>query len=143
MRLAAFMKTALKKTGRRPSMEMCEQMLHEMVTLRERAPEVSGSVACTVDGLRIACDLAGDRADQTAALSAALLSLSRRMADIAGKGAMEETLVSASAGFAALYPAGPTIVLTVVAEPGTNLGLLRLEGRKTAAALAAIATRNP
>ncbi|WP_327090048.1 roadblock/LC7 domain-containing protein [Nonomuraea sp. NBC_01738] len=113
-----------------------------MIILRERSPDISGSVACTVDGLPIATDLAHERGDQTAALSAALLSLSRRMADIAGKGVLEETLVSASAGFAALYPAGPTIVLAVMAEPGTNLGLLRLEGRKTAAALAVIAQRN-
>lgn len=123
-------------------MEVCEQVLKEMITLRERTPDVRGSVACTVDGLPIASDLSGDRGDQTAALSAALLALSRRMADIAGKGALEETLISASAGFAVFYPAGPTIVLTVMAEPGTNLGLLRLEGRKTAAALAVIASLN-
>ncbi|MFD9940649.1 roadblock/LC7 domain-containing protein [Nonomuraea sp. NPDC059023] len=122
-------------------MELRERVLGEMSRLRERVPEVSGSVACTVDGLPIAGDLPGDRCDQTAALSAAVLALSRRMADLAGKGVLQETLVSASAGFAALYAAGPTIVLTVVAEPGANLGLLRLEGRKTAAALAAIASR--
>ncbi|MEU4544051.1 roadblock/LC7 domain-containing protein [Nonomuraea dietziae] len=122
-------------------MELRDEVLREMVLLRERTPDISGSVACTVDGLTVACDLNADNAEQTAALSAALLALSARMAAMAGKGALEETLISGTAGFAAFYAAGPTIVLTVLAEPGTNLGLLRLEGRKTAASVAAIASR--
>lgn len=122
-------------------MELREEVLREMVLLRERTPDISGSVACTVYGLTVACDLNADNVEQTAALSAALLALSARMAAMAGKGALEETLISGTAGFAAFYAAGPTIVLTVLAEPGTNLGLLRLEGRKTAASVAAIASR--
>lgn len=122
-------------------MELREEVAREMLLLRERAPEVSGSVACTTEGLTIACDVPDDSGEHTAALAAAVLALSRRMTAMAGKGALEETLMSGTAGFAAFYPAGPTIVLTVLAEPGTNLGLLRLEGRKTAAALATLASR--
>ncbi|MFD1935803.1 MULTISPECIES: roadblock/LC7 domain-containing protein [Nonomuraea] len=122
-------------------MELRDEVLREMVLLRERTPDVSGSIACSVDGLTIASDLTGGNVEQTAALSAALLALSKRMAILAGKGALEETLISGTAGFAAFYAAGPTIVLTVLADPGTNLGLLRLEGRKTAASVAAIASR--
>ncbi|MFI6323563.1 roadblock/LC7 domain-containing protein [Nonomuraea sp. NPDC050556] len=123
-------------------MELREEVAKEMRLLRERAPEVSGSVACTVDGLMLACDGSDDTSERTSALAAAVLSLSRRMSEMAGRGVLEETLMSGTAGFAAFYPAGPTIVLTVLAEPGTNLGLLRLEGRKTAAAVAALASRN-
>lgn len=124
-------------------MELREEVAREMQLLRERAPEVSGSVACTLDGLTIACDVDDqDTGERTAALAAAVLSLSRRMTVMAGKGVLEETLMSGTAGFAAFYPAGPTIVLTVLAEPGTNLGLLRLEGRKTAAAVAALASQS-
>ncbi|WP_219468237.1 roadblock/LC7 domain-containing protein [Nonomuraea rhizosphaerae] len=122
-------------------MKLREEVLREMVLLRERTPDISGSVACTVDGLTIACDVAYESGEQTAAMSAAFLAMSRRLMIMAGKGVLEETLVSGTAGFAALYAAGPTIVLTVLAEPGTNLGLLRLEGRKTAASVAAIAAR--
>lgn len=122
-------------------MELREEVLAEMSLLRERAPGVHGSVACTFDGLPVACDVAGDDGERTAALSAALVAMSTRLLTSTGKGALEETLVSGATGFAAFYVAGPTIVLTVFAEPGTNLGLLRLEGRRTAAGVAAIAAR--
>jgi predicted regulator of Ras-like GTPase activity (Roadblock/LC7/MglB family) len=122
-------------------MELRKEVLEEMSLLRERTPDVTGSVACTVDGLPIACDLGGEGGEQAAALSAALLAMSRRMLTMTGQGALEETLVSGTAGFVAFYAAGPTIVLTVLAGPGTNVGLLRLEGRKTAAGVAAVAAR--
>ncbi|NUR86983.1 MAG: hypothetical protein HOY71_23120 [Nonomuraea sp.] len=122
-------------------MELRDELLSEMVLLRERNPDVDGSIACTVDGLTIASDLDGEAFEQVAALSAAVLAMSSRMMTLAGRGFLEETLMSGTAGFAAFYAAGPTIVLTVLAEPGTNLGLLRLEGRKTAASVAAIAAR--
>ncbi|WP_336206157.1 roadblock/LC7 domain-containing protein [Nonomuraea sp. LPB2021202275-12-8] len=120
-------------------MELRQEVLKEMVLLRERAPDVKGSVASTVDGLAVACDLTGDSGEHVSALAAALLGMSRRMMILAGRGDLEETLISGSAGYAAFYAAGPTIVLTVLAEPGANLGLLRLEGRKTASAVAAVA----
>ncbi|MGW3348057.1 roadblock/LC7 domain-containing protein [Nonomuraea rubra] len=122
-------------------MELRQEVLEEMALLRERTPDVQGSVACTVDGLQLACDLPGEQGEQAAALSAALLAMSRRMLAITGHGTLEETLVSGTAGFTAFYAAGPTIVLTVLAGPGANVGLLRLEGRKTAAALAAVSAR--
>ncbi len=121
-------------------MELREELRREMALLRERIPDVDGSIACSVDGLTIASDL-NDAVEQTGALSATLLALSRRMTDMVGKGAFEETLISGTNGYAAFYAAGPKIVLTVLARPGTNLGLLRLEGRKTAANLAAITSR--
>ncbi|MGW0805699.1 roadblock/LC7 domain-containing protein [Nonomuraea sp. NPDC002799] len=122
-------------------MELRQEVLEEMALLRERTPDVNGSVACTVDGLQIACDLPAGHGEQVAALSAALLAMSRRMLIMSGHGTFEETLISGTAGFVAFYAAGPTIVLTVLAGPGANVGLLRLEGRKTAAGVAAVAAR--
>ncbi|MEU8202976.1 roadblock/LC7 domain-containing protein [Streptosporangium sp. NPDC049046] len=121
-------------------MELREEIRREMAMLRERVPDVDGSIACSVDGLTIASDLRND-IEQTGALSSAVLALSRRMTGIAGKGAFEETLISGTNGYAAFYAAGPKIVLTVLARPGTNLGLLRLEGRRTADRLAAVSSR--
>ncbi|WP_221473377.1 roadblock/LC7 domain-containing protein [Planomonospora venezuelensis] len=120
--------------------ELRDEVHREMALLRQRMPDVSGSIACSVDGLPIASDLAGE-VEQAGALSSALLALSRRMTSIVDKGALEETLISGTNGYAAFYAAGPKIVLTVLARPGANLGLLRLEGRKTAANLAAITRR--
>ncbi|MDP9849889.1 roadblock/LC7 domain-containing protein [Streptosporangium lutulentum] len=121
-------------------MELRDLVRHEMVLLRVRMPDVDGCVACSVDGLTIADDLNGG-AEQIGALSSALLALSRRMTSMVDKGTFEETLISGTNGYAVFYAAGPKIVLTVLARPGTNLGLLRLEGRKTAANLAAITSQ--
>ncbi|WP_221465267.1 roadblock/LC7 domain-containing protein [Streptosporangium album] len=120
--------------------ELRDEIQREMALLRERIPDVNGSIACSVDGLTIASDLKED-VEQTGALSSAVLALSRRLMSMAGKGTFEETLISGTNGYAAFYAAGPKIVLTVLARPGTNLGLLRLEGRKTAVTLAAITSR--
>ncbi|MEU8246035.1 MULTISPECIES: roadblock/LC7 domain-containing protein [Nonomuraea] len=141
MRFPPLTAMRLPALRRRPPVELRDEVLKEMVLLRERTPDINGSVACTVDGLAVACDLEGDNGDQTAALTAAMVAMSRRMLAMSGKGELEETLVSGAAGFAAFYTAGPTIVLTVLARPGTNVGLLRLEGRKTAAAVGRHAAR--
>ncbi|GAA4236032.1 hypothetical protein GCM10023075_57950 [Streptosporangium album] len=130
----------LKLLGRRMPVELRDEIQREMALLRERIPDVNGSIACSVDGLTIASDLKED-VEQTGALSSAVLALSRRLMSMAGKGTFEETLISGTNGYAAFYAAGPKIVLTVLARPGTNLGLLRLEGRKTAVTLAAITSR--
>ncbi|GAB2445088.1 hypothetical protein GCM10027187_07380 [Streptosporangium sandarakinum] len=130
----------LHDRARRELALLRDRLHEEMALLRERVPEVNGSVACSVDGLPIASDLRGET-EQIGALSSAVLALSGRLTAMAEKGSFEETLISGSNGYAVFYAAGPTIVLTVLARPGTNLGLLRLEGRKTAARLAAITSR--
>ncbi|MEW9532213.1 roadblock/LC7 domain-containing protein [Microbispora sp. NPDC049125] len=130
-------------------MDLRRDVQEELVLLRGRAPEITGALVCTVDGMLVTSDLdttdlvAGTEqtTEQTAALTSALLSLSRRMAGLARIGRLEETLISATLGHTASYAAGPTLVLTVLAGPGANLGLLRIEGRKTAATLAAIVER--
>ncbi|WP_182873885.1 roadblock/LC7 domain-containing protein [Microbispora sp. H10670] len=125
-------------------MDLRQDIHRELVVLRERAPEITGALTCTVDGMLVTTDLStgtGTGTEQTAALTSALLSLSRKMTDLAQIGRLEETLVSAAQGHTACYAAGPTLVLTVLAGPGANLGLLRIEGRRAADRIAAIAGR--
>ena len=83
-------------------MKLCEEVLREMVLLRERTPDISGSVACTVDGLIIACDSGGKangNSEQTAALSAALLALSRRMTIMTCQGVLRPVWPPSQHGF--------------------------------------------
>ncbi|MEU8193762.1 roadblock/LC7 domain-containing protein [Microbispora amethystogenes] len=126
-------------------MDLRHDIHRELVVLRERAPEITGALTCTVDGLLVTTDISSGLAisstEQTAALTSALLSLSRQMTDLARIGRLEETLISAAQGHTACYAAGPTLVLTVLAGPGANLGLLRIEGRRAADRIAAIAGR--
>ncbi|MEU9830858.1 roadblock/LC7 domain-containing protein [Streptosporangium sp. NPDC048047] len=129
-----------RERARRELALLRDRLHEEMALLRERVPEVNGSIACSVDGLTLASDLRGET-EQIGALSSAVLALSSRLTAMADKGSFEETLISGDNGYAAFYAAGPTIVLTVLARPGTNLGLLRLEGRKTAVRMAALTSR--
>lgn len=130
-------RTWLKRTGKAVPMDLRHDVHEELVLLRSRTPEITGVLVCTVDGMLVTTDLATET-EQTAALTSALLSLSRRMTEIARIGDFEETLISGSRGHTACYAAGRKLVLTILAGPGANLGLLRIEGRKTAAKLAAI-----
>jgi predicted regulator of Ras-like GTPase activity (Roadblock/LC7/MglB family) len=135
-----WMKRAVRRTP--IPLNLRDEVHQELLLLRERVPDVTGSLACTVDGIPLTTDVK-EMAEQVSALSSAVLALTRRMAALARLGDLEETLISAHTGFAACYAAGPTLVLAVFAGPGTNLGLLRLEGRKTAARVAAVAERAP
>ncbi|MFF4126197.1 roadblock/LC7 domain-containing protein [Microbispora rosea] len=121
-------------------MDLRHDIHEELVVLRERAPEITGALTCTIDGMLVTTDLATDT-EQTAALTSALLSLSRKMTDLARIGLLEETLISGAQGHTACYAAGPTLVLTVLAGRGANLGLLRIEGRRAANKIAAIVER--
>jgi predicted regulator of Ras-like GTPase activity (Roadblock/LC7/MglB family) len=121
-------------------MDLRREVSDELRLLRERTPEITGVLACTTDGMLVTTDLTGNT-EQTAALTSALLSMSRRMAALTSSGELEETLISGAGGHAACYAAGPTLVLTITAGARANLGLLRIEGRKTAAKLAAIVER--
>lgn len=130
----------LKRAGRGVSVDLRHDIHEELVVLRERAPEITGALTCTIDGMLVTTDLAADT-EQTAALTSALLSLSRKMTDLARIGRLEETLISGTQGHTACYAAGPTLVLTVLAGRGANLGLLRIEGRRAANKIAAIVER--
>ncbi|WP_248959247.1 roadblock/LC7 domain-containing protein [Sphaerisporangium perillae] len=123
-------------------MDLRHDLHEEMLLLMRRMADVTGALVCTVDGMPVTADVRVG-AEQASALSSALLAMSRRMTELAQAGALEETLVSGVGGYAACYAAGPKLVLTVFAARGTNLGLLRIEGRKTAANLAAIVERAP
>ncbi len=127
----------LRRAGKAFSMDVRREIYEEMRLLRDRTPEITGVLACTIDGMLVATDLSGS-IDQTAALTSAVLSMSRRMADLTKAGDLVETLISGTRGYTACYAAGPKLVLTVLAVEGANLGLLRIEGRKTAAKIAAM-----
>ncbi|GGK76059.1 hypothetical protein Sme01_51820 [Sphaerisporangium melleum] len=114
----------------------------ELRLLLKRVAELTGVTVCTVDGVLVTSDVRA-AAEQVAALSSALHAMSHRMTALVQAGALEETLISGTGGHVACYAAGPTLVLTILAAQGANLGLLRMEGRKTAARLAALVERAP
>ncbi|MGW0659023.1 roadblock/LC7 domain-containing protein [Streptodolium elevatio] len=112
------------------------EVLEEIRRLRARLPQVTGAVAASTDGFVIAQDAAGPEAEGVAALTAASLAVAIRLADATGRGGFRELLVRGEDGYVATYAAGPSAVLTVLAEPRTNVGRLHLESRISGARIA-------
>ncbi|WP_436774070.1 roadblock/LC7 domain-containing protein [Yinghuangia sp. YIM S09857] len=145
MRRAPWQRAGRRKT-KVPAAEA--EVLDEIRRLRARLPQVTGAVAASTDGFVIAQDAAGPEAEGVAALTAASLAVAVRMADATGRGAFRELLVRGEEGYVATYAAGPSAVLTVLAEPRTNVGRLHLESRISGARIAelvaeALAAREP
>lgn len=112
-------------------------VLSELRALRERAPQLTGVLVASADGLLIAHDLpAHIEPSGMAALSAAQLSLSCRIAATADGGGFHEVVVRGSDGHVVVYEAG-WASLTVLAGPEANVGRLHLESRPVARAVAA------
>ncbi|HEX5539988.1 MAG TPA: roadblock/LC7 domain-containing protein [Micromonospora sp.] len=106
-------------------------VLGELHGLRRRLPTVSGVVLATVDGLLVASDAPGINAEPIAALAATSFGLALQFAHSAGHGPVQESVIQAAGGLVAIYPAGNTL-LAVLAQHGTDTGLLHGEGRALA-----------
>ncbi|GHB46491.1 hypothetical protein GCM10010377_41710 [Streptomyces viridiviolaceus] len=108
-------------------------VLDELHRLRNRVPQLTGSLAATVDGLVLAHDAPGTEPEGLAALTAAALGVAHRIADATARGEFRELLLRGTEGYVATYAAGPTAVLTLLADGRVNVGRLHLEGRRSGA----------
>jgi predicted regulator of Ras-like GTPase activity (Roadblock/LC7/MglB family) len=118
------------------------EVLEELRRLRARLPALTGAVAASVDGLVLAEDTApGVEAEGVAALTAAALGVSVRLADATGQGGFRELLVRGEQGYVATYAAGGSAVLTLLAEPRVNVGRLHLEARRAGARVGELVDR--
>ncbi|MFC9461228.1 roadblock/LC7 domain-containing protein [Streptomyces sp. NPDC056637] len=106
------------------------EVLEELHRLRARVPRLTGALAAGVDGLVLAHDTPGVEAEGIAALTAAALGVALRMADATGRGDLRELLVRGTHGYVATYAAGPSAVLTLLADDQVSVGRLHLEGRR-------------
>ncbi|MFE5599152.1 roadblock/LC7 domain-containing protein [Streptomyces coelicoflavus] len=108
-------------------------VLDELHRLRNRVPQLTGSLAATVDGLVLAHDAPGTEPEGLAALTAAALGVAQRMAEATARGGFRELLLRGADGYVATYAAGPAAVLTLLADGRVNVGRLHLEGRRSGA----------
>ncbi|MFI5714662.1 roadblock/LC7 domain-containing protein [Nocardia sp. NPDC051750] len=104
----------------------------ELTGLRDRVPGLIGALVASSDGLLVTHDLPGHiEPTGMAALAAAQLSLSDRLAGVAHGGGFQEVVVDGTRGHVVIYAAG-WASLTVLAEPDVNIGRLHLESRPVA-----------
>ncbi|CAL9665846.1 roadblock/LC7 domain-containing protein [Streptomyces sp. enrichment culture] len=108
-------------------------VLEELHRLRNRVPQLTGSLAATVDGLVLAHDAPGTEPEGLAALTAAALGVAHRTADATARGGFRELLLRGADGYVATYAAGGSAVLTLLADGRVNVGRLHLEGRRSGA----------
>ena len=108
--------------------DMFQQILED---LNSSSADVEASALISTDGLMIASALpTGVDEDRVGAMSAALLSLGDR------GGSTDRVLVQGERGYVIMTSAGREAVLTIMAKPNAKLGLIFLDIKRAAEALA-------
>lgn len=114
--------------------DMFQQILDD---LNSSSADVEASALISTDGLMIASALpSGIDEDRVGAMSAALLSLGDRAGSELGRGATDRILIQGEKGYVIMTSAGNEAVLTIMAKPNAKLGLIFLDIKRAAEALA-------
>jgi predicted regulator of Ras-like GTPase activity (Roadblock/LC7/MglB family) len=120
-------------------MAINDELLTVLSNLRAAVPELKGALVASADGLAIAHSLQqGADSARMAAMVATALGLGKRICDTFGGGALGETSISGDSAQVFIYSAGGRGVLAVIASAGANIGLIHLEARDAAKAIAQI-----
>lgn len=120
---------------------MSKQHLLQVVieNLRRAVPQIKGIVIASSDGLAIAHSVSSGNANRVAAMTATVMSLSRRISDSIDGGELSETTVAGKHGQILLYSAGRRGILAVMtSDAAANVGLIHLEAREAARAIETI-----
>jgi predicted regulator of Ras-like GTPase activity (Roadblock/LC7/MglB family) len=104
----------------------CSWLINDFV---DRVPGVAHGITVSADGLLIAASgtLAEDRADQLAAVSSGLLSLTDGAARCFEAGNVRETIVELDAGTMLLMAISDGSCLCILADPGYDIGQIAYE----------------
>ncbi|MGW2089611.1 roadblock/LC7 domain-containing protein [Streptomyces sp. NPDC001880] len=109
-----------------------QDVLAELQRLRTRIPLLSGALVAGTDGLVLAHDTPDVEPEEVAALTATAFGVAVRMTEATGRGDLDGLLVRGESGHVALYAAGPSAVLTLLADDRIGLDALRSEGCRAA-----------
>ncbi len=101
--------------------------------------DIEASAVLSTDGLIMASMLpASMDEDRVGAMSAAMLSLGKRISTELMRGELEQVLIKGDQGYVLMTHAGKEAVVTVIAKTDTRLGLIFLDIRRAAEAIAKI-----
>ena len=115
-----------------------ELLVDRLTDLQASTPDIEASAIVSVDGLIMASALpVSVEEDRVSAMSAAMLSLGERIASELGRGVLNQVYIKGNDGYVILMSVGEEAVLTVLARKEAKLGLIFLDMRRTAEALAA------
>lgn len=117
-----------------------EERLNPILTsLNSSSSHIESSAVMSRDGLSVASVL-GDNvdSDRLGAMCAALLGLADTTAKELNRGELRQVLLHGSKGFILISHVGKKAVLVIASKPGTNLGMVLVEARKTADKIEAV-----
>ena len=101
--------------------------------LNSTSGHIEASAVMSRDGLSVASVLGdGVDPDRLGAMCAALLGLADTTAKELNRGVLRQVLIHGSEGYMLVTHVGDNAVLAVASKPGTNLGMVFVEARKTA-----------
>ena len=116
-----------------------EVLKNHIESLRNSLPELKGVLLGSNEGLPIAHSLAsGIDPNRLAAMAAAASNVGRKINDQLSLGSLSEVNVQCEDGCLFVYAAGNKAVLVVYGPLGANAGLIHLESRGVADAIAAL-----
>jgi predicted regulator of Ras-like GTPase activity (Roadblock/LC7/MglB family) len=100
-----------------------------LTSFARRVPTIIYSLAVSVDGLAIAVSdqVPRDEADQLAAITSGLASLTKGAAICMGTGQVRQTVVDMDDGVLLIMAVADRAFLAVLAEPGADLGQVGYE----------------
>ncbi|GAA0310421.1 roadblock/LC7 domain-containing protein [Psychrobacter aestuarii] len=105
--------------------------------LNGASADVEASALISNDGLIIASALPTNvDEDRVGAMSAALLSLGDRAGRELARGDIDRIMIQGERGYVIMTSAGEEAVLTIMAKPNAKLGLIFLDIKRAAEALA-------
>ncbi len=114
-----------------------EALTAQIEDLCNAVPEVHGVLLASADGLPIAHSLSnGSDPTRIAAMAVAAANLGTRVSDAIETGEVTEVNIRASEGDLFVYNVAGKIVLAIMAPKQANAGLIHLEARNAASAIA-------
>ncbi|MGC9397753.1 MAG: DUF4388 domain-containing protein [Anaerolineae bacterium] len=114
-----------------------ERLTRILNNVVERSSDIQGVAAISMDGLIISA-VVPPRVEQmrVGAIAAAILSLSGRSVSQLARGDFQQTLIQGSDGNIVITPAGPNALFVALTGSGANMGMVFLEVREGAQAVA-------
>ena len=130
--------TERKEQGAMAGETRRDRLAKILQNLIDTSGDVSGVAIVSMDGLIMAANLPStvDQA-RVGAVAAAILSLSGRSVGQLQRGNLQQTTIQGTDGYILITQAGPNAVLVGLTGQGVNLGMVFLEIRECAAAVAA------
>ncbi|MDD3719481.1 MAG: roadblock/LC7 domain-containing protein [Actinomycetota bacterium] len=114
-----------------------ERMNSILMDLRSNLPEIEAAVLISSDAMALASDIS-DEADEEmiGALSASVLGMGERAARDLKRGELEQVYIKGDMGYLLLVHCGPDALLSLLVRAEAKMGVVFMEGKRTAEELA-------